>query len=103
MLATKRADGSFVLGDAHGDFVELDDLKPGWAVSEGYSDEEWKRERDRIRQRKLRAKKPLAKRVCKVCESEYMPTRHDQNRCKKCVKREPKMTWQDQRTKEGRR
>lgn len=46
-----RADGSYVLGDAHGDLVDPEPV--GWAVAE-YTDEEWRRDMNRERKRRQR-------------------------------------------------
>ncbi|MBQ9001575.1 MAG: hypothetical protein IJ087_06960 [Eggerthellaceae bacterium] len=57
MIAKRREDGSFVLGDAHGDLVEVDG-PIGWAATVDRSDAEHRRERDRVRKRKQRERRP---------------------------------------------
>lgn len=56
MIATARPDGTYVLGDAHGDFIEPEGC--GWATFR--TDEEWQREVMREKKRKERE----AKRRC---------------------------------------
>ena len=61
MIATKRADGSYVLGDVHGDLV--DDEGTGWAAAEGRSDADFEREVMRRRKRRERARRRAERRT----------------------------------------
>ena len=62
MLATRRADGTYVLGDAHGDLVDMDG-EAGWAVAEPRSDADFEREKNRERRRRQRMSAYMEKKL----------------------------------------
>lgn len=92
MIATMRADGTFVLGDEHGDFVEPEEC--GWAVNDRDAAEEIAREVQRRKWREQkqreRASAPEYAKTCPVCGARFVTRRERVKRCETCRAEDPK-------------